>query len=281
MSECLRDAYDRITGGGIFGKRIFQRGGFEAPTLRRGGTTIFFESPPFGFRSNDDTFDIISDVPLRVTLSVEGTGVEPGGLHPDHFPRLALTEYTVRIIGDSTGVNPTIVDAYQSDLGAPPLYAGYDKSRIVYKMVTTNSTNLFSMSIFQIGNAWRTYYGAQDNNLTIGENLTADTPTVISCAALVPIGIKSIAILALDFQTGLGGTIGDSLNVLSDAGQLTGNIDSYKIHMPEVLLNDFIRIRQDVSLNGASSMKYQVTDSVNNLANIYCYGHERTIGGDD
>lgn len=281
MSDCLLGAYDRITGGGLFSQRIFQRGGFEAPTLRRSGTTIFFENPPFGFRSNDDEFDIISDIPLRVTLSVEGTGTEPGGLHPDHFPRLANTEYTVRIIGDSNGQNPTIVDAYQSDLGAPPLYAGYDKSRIVYKMVTTNSTNLFSIFITQVGSVWRTFYGAQDSNLTIGENLTSDTPTVISCSQFVPVGIKSIAILALDFQTGLGGAIGDSLSVQSDAGQLTSNIDSYRVHMPEVLLDDFIRIRMDVSVNGASSMKYQVTDAVNNLANIYCYGYERTIGGDD
>lgn len=280
MSDCLLNAYDRITGGGVFGQRIFERGGFKAPLLVRSGVNLILTGQPYGFRSNDDEFDIISDTELRVTMSIEG-GTQPGGLHPDHFPRLSFTQYTIRIIGDSSGQNPTIVDAYQTDLDDPGLYPGYDKSRIVYQVMTTNTSNLYALNISQVGNSWRTVLGQQDGNLEILIDGNSTSPVDLDCSFLIPIGIKSIGIFALDFQTGAGGTIGDSLQVSNDAGQLSGTFDERSVLMPEVLLNTYTRIRRDINVNGISSMMYQVSDATNNLASIYCYGHEQTIGGYD
>ena len=137
--------------------RIFQRGGFDAPNVTRAGNELRFQNSPFGFRSNDDTLDILSLTDLLVDFDEEGGG-EPGGIHPDHAPMVAEGTYAIRLIGDSTGTNTPIVDAFNTDLTEPGLYPGYDKSRIIFKVVVSGAPALFAMSINRSGDTYRVDY---------------------------------------------------------------------------------------------------------------------------
>lgn len=263
-------------------ERIFQRGGFRAPNVTRSGNNILrFTAETgeiFGFRSNDDTLDIISFIQLEVNFDLIG-GSEPGGIHPDHAPKQAETEYSIRFIGDSRGINTPILDIVESDLSDPGLYTGYDKSRIIFKMVTSSSGLTHPMSINRTGNTYRVDYGLSSANAALATDVSDDTPTVLDCSRLIPKGIKSVGIFGLDFQTGAGGAITDSLQMTTngiDGPQLV----QQDVNMPQVVLGTYTRLFDDILVNDLSQALYQVTDASNNLASIQCFGYERSIGRD-
>lgn len=259
--------------------RIFQRGGFDAPNVTRGGNEIRFTNSPFGFRSNDDTFDILSLTDLLVDFDAEGGG-EPGGVHPDHFPMVAEGDYAIRLIGDSRLINPPIVDAFNSDLTEPGLYPGYDKSRIIFKLVVSGAPAVSAISINRSGDTYRVDYGINDTAARLAGSVSEDVATVLDCSRLIPKGIKSVGIFRVDFETGLGGAIQDSLQMTVN-GSDTVQLVQQDINMTQVVSSSKTAVFHDIMVNALSEVHYQVTDSANNTASIYCFGYERSIGRDD
>ena len=277
--SCLLDSYDQITNPAPDSSdRLFFKGGFLVTDVVNPSINTFIFSGPVGFRSNDDSMDIMSEIDLTFDATVEGIG----GLHPDHFPAIAETEYAIRIIGDITGANPPRLDAYQTSLGDPGLYPGYQKSRIVFKYVTSLAISTHNKTIAVHGSKYLVYLDINATTARILANGADDTPTVIDLSRLVPTGLPCRVRLKNAFRIGNGGVVGiNSLDISSNNGGQLSNLQENRMFMPQVSTNTMIDKFDWTECSPLSEILYQITDPLTDRVNVHVFGYERTIGGDD
>lgn len=279
--SCLDDSYEQITEPiPDQSTRLFFEGGFLVTDVIKptpGSNTVLVFTGPIGFRANDDSMDIISEIDLTFDASIEGIG----GLHPDHFPALPSVEYTVRIIGDTTGVNPAKLDAYVTTLGVPGLYPGYQKSRIVFKYVTSPASNIHDQIIAVHGGKYLVLFDINSTNSIVLINGGDDVPTIIDLSELVPTGIKTRVRLKNAFRIGFGGTVGTNSLQMAPNDVQTNNLDFNQIFVPQIASNTMTDKFDWLECTEDSELIYQVTDNATDRVNTHVYGYERTIGGDD
>lgn len=279
--SCLDDSYEQITNPiPDESARIFFKGGFLVTGLTKPSpitNNMLVFAGPVGFRANDDSMDIMSELDLTFDASIEGIG----GLHPDSFPALPSVEYTVRIIGDITGANPPRLDAYLTTLGDPGLYPGYQKSRIVFKYTTTGASNIQPQIIAAHGSKYLVYLDINATTARLLVNGADDVPTVIDLSPLIPTGIRTRARMKNAFRIGNIGVVGtNSLDMGANDTQLN-NLQANQIFMPQVSSNTMIDKFDWIECTEDSEILYQITDPAIDRVNVHVFGYERTIGGDD
>lgn len=266
----LLNSYQRITAPSS-ASRTLQRTGFRMGTIVRSGTILTF-GPSF-YRSNDDRCDIVQTTTLTCDLSVSGVG----GIHEFNGTRKSKTEYAYRILkNESSGL--IAYDCFESRETEPPIPDGFNASRIVYKVMTTNSSNLFSMTINAIGNQVYTRYSVQDNAVTILQDGSDGGAKELDASVAIPHGSGTIGLMQVEFKTGLLGSANDALSVHHGS---IGNLMSQVVLRPGDISDNLTRVSQEIAVDEQSKFFYQVTNGDENRAGFYAHGYIRTIGGDD
>lgn len=251
----------------------FPKGYIVNFAINRQGTTGLTLFPGY-CRSDDDEFDIFSDV----TVTLDLTTVGPNGL--DAGALVANTWYAVWVIGDSTHTNTPGKGLVSTSFAAPAMPAGYDKKRRVGVMRANSSAQvqrffqrhagLNSAIFIPAGIRSRRYYWDVATTLRV-TNGTATAFTSVSFASDMP-STSRRALLEARFAAGTAGATTDELE-LRPAGANSAD-GPYAIRRGTVLSATQMDTAIEVPTDDAQAVDYKVTQggANQNTASLRCVG---------